>query len=43
MMLLLVDGHSQFAKYRQLNATGNPPTYNFDWTVGGLTGADLAR
>ena len=43
MMLLFVEGHSQFAKYRQLNATGNTPTYNFDWTVGGLTGADLAR
>jgi len=43
MMLLFVDGHSQFANYRELYATGNPPTYNFDWTVGGLTGADLAR
>ena len=44
MMLLFVDGHSQFAKYRQLDPTGgSPPTYNFDWTAGGLAGADLVR
>lgn len=43
MILLFVDGHSQFAKYPQLNLTGNPPTYNFDRTVGGLAGMDLAR
>ena len=43
MSLLFVDGHSQFANYRQLAPTGSPPTYNFDWTVGGLTGADLTR
>ena len=37
---LFVDGHSQFVKWRQLNLplTGN---WNFDWTVGGLSGADL--
>jgi prepilin-type N-terminal cleavage/methylation domain-containing protein len=43
MVLLFVDGHSQFAKYQQLIPTGNPPTYNFDWTAGGLTGVDLTR
>ena len=39
-VFLFVDGHSQFAKYRQLNlpSTGN---WNFDWTVGGLRGEDL--
>ncbi len=46
MSLLFVDGHSQFASYRQLDApinAGGKPSYNFDWTIGGLTGADLGR
>jgi prepilin-type N-terminal cleavage/methylation domain-containing protein len=46
MCLLFVDGHSQFANYRQLDppiVSGGKPSYNFDWTVGGLTGADLLR
>ena len=45
MQLLFVDGHSQFAAYKILvpsNAgSGGIPTYNFDWTVGGLQGFDL--
>ena len=51
MSLLFVDGHAQFPRYRQLNATWGPGTanptggnvkiYNMDWTVGGLSGADL--
>jgi prepilin-type N-terminal cleavage/methylation domain-containing protein len=44
MVLLFVDGHAQFANYLQLNApltNGTIPTYNFDWTIGGLSGADL--
>jgi len=44
MVLLFVDGHSQFANYRQLNATftnANHPIYNLDWTAGGLGGVDL--
>jgi len=39
-VFLFVDGHSQFAKFRQLN----PPSignWNFDWTVKGLAGEDL--
>jgi prepilin-type N-terminal cleavage/methylation domain-containing protein len=50
MALLFVDGHSQFAKYKILQPTGNltsgDPNYNFDWTVlpaPGLKGADLNR
>jgi len=46
MSLLFADGHSQFASYRQLDppvVVGGKPRYNFDWTVGGLTGADLVR
>jgi hypothetical protein len=46
MVLLFADGHSQFAAYRQLDPpvmSAGKPTYNFDWTVGGLTGADLTR
>jgi len=46
MSLLFVDGHSQFALYRNLNNTfvnGTRKIYNLDWTVGGLSGADLAR
>jgi len=46
MVLLFADGHSQLATYRQLTppiSSGSKPSYNFDWTVGGLTGADLAR
>ena len=46
MSLLFVDGHSQFARFQNLNqdlySTGTPRTYNFDWTVGGLaTGRDI--
>jgi len=46
MSLLFVDGHAQFARYEQLNNTslaGNQKVYNLDWTIGGLSGADLAR
>ena len=44
MMLLFVDGHSELALYDRLNAPfkdGSTLIYNLDWTVGGLTGADL--
>jgi prepilin-type N-terminal cleavage/methylation domain-containing protein len=44
MVLLLVDGHSQFARWPQLNPTsynGKDPVYNFDWTRNGLKGGDL--
>ena len=44
MVLLFVDGHSQFARWQQLNPTGTngtDPVYNFDWTVKGLRGSDL--
>jgi prepilin-type N-terminal cleavage/methylation domain-containing protein len=44
MVLLFVDGHSEFAAYDRLNAPfkdGNTPIYNLDWTIGGLEGADL--
>ncbi|MFO1460625.1 MAG: prepilin-type N-terminal cleavage/methylation domain-containing protein [Verrucomicrobiota bacterium] len=44
MMLLLVDGHSEFAQYERLNAPfkdGTTLIYNLDWTVGGLAGEDL--
>ena len=44
MMLLFVDGHSQLTPYTSLNTTlvsGGKSTYNFDWTAGGLSGADL--
>jgi len=44
MLLLFVDTHSQFAAWRQLQPTsynGTDPVYNFDWTAGGLKGADL--
>jgi len=46
MSLLFVDGHSQFALYRNLNntsGTGSQKVYNLDWTAGGLTGTDLVR
>jgi hypothetical protein len=43
MSLLFVDGHSQFAAYRNLNATLGPKIYNFDWTADGLQGVDLIR
>ena len=46
MSLLFVDGHSQFARYQDLNNTfgsGSQKIYNLDWTAGGLSGADLAR
>jgi prepilin-type N-terminal cleavage/methylation domain-containing protein/prepilin-type processing-associated H-X9-DG protein len=42
LSLLFVDGHSQFARYRDLNPT-SVGFFNFDWTVNGLKGADLAR
>jgi prepilin-type N-terminal cleavage/methylation domain-containing protein len=51
MSLLFVDGHAQFCRYRDLNHTWGPGTpnptagnvkiYNMDWTLGGLSGADL--
>lgn len=44
MVLLFVDGHSQFAQWLRLNPTGyngRDPDYNFDWTIGGLAGTDL--
>ncbi len=44
MSLLFVDAHSQFPQWGQLNPTGyngSDPQYNFDWTAGGLKGADL--
>jgi prepilin-type processing-associated H-X9-DG protein len=46
MALLFVDGHAQFALYRALNnplMNGSQKVYNLDWTVGGLSGADLLR
>jgi prepilin-type N-terminal cleavage/methylation domain-containing protein/prepilin-type processing-associated H-X9-DG protein len=49
MTLLFADGHSQMAKYKQLNPDGYwngsaPRTFNLDWTVGGLaSGIDLIR
>jgi prepilin-type N-terminal cleavage/methylation domain-containing protein len=42
MVNLFVDGHSQFALWRQFNPSQlSAEPYNFDWTVGGLSGADL--
>ena len=44
MSLLFVDGHSEYALYEALNAPfkeGTTLIYNLDWTVGGLSGADL--
>ena len=43
MLLLFVDGHSQFARWKQLIPTsgGSAPVYNFDWTLNGLAGRDL--
>ncbi len=38
--LMFVDGHVQFALYKQLNR-GTLGDYNLDWTEGGLAGADL--
>ena len=40
MSLMFVDGHAQFPTYKQLNLDMYG-TYNLDWTVGGLKGADL--
>lgn len=40
LSLMCVDGHSQFARFRQLNP-GTLGDYNLDWTEGGLQGADL--
>jgi len=40
LSLMFVDGHSQFARYKQLNP-GTLGTYNLDWTEDGLRGADL--
>jgi prepilin-type N-terminal cleavage/methylation domain-containing protein len=42
LSLLFVDGHSQFARYIELIPT-SVVFFNFDWTVNGLAGADLAR
>jgi hypothetical protein len=44
MMLLFVDGHSEYAAYERLNAPfkdGSTLIYNLDWTVSGLGGQDL--
>ncbi|KAB2667578.1 MAG: type II secretion system protein [Verrucomicrobia bacterium] len=44
MMLLFVDGHSEFALYDRLNAPfkdGAKLIYNLDWTIGSLAGEDL--
>ena len=44
--LLFVDGHSQFPSWSQLvpsSYNGSDPVYNFDWTLNGLQGFDLAR
>ncbi len=46
MALLFADSHSQFANYRHLDppvVVDGRPSYNFDWTRGGLTGADLMK
>jgi prepilin-type N-terminal cleavage/methylation domain-containing protein len=46
MCLSFVDGHSEFAKYERLNPMGTKygvNYYNFQWTLGGLTGYDLVR
>jgi len=46
MCLTFVDGHSEFAKYERLNPMGvkyGVNYYNFQWTLGGLTGYDLLR
>ncbi len=46
MVLLFADGHAEFAKYERLNpADQSTPQniYNFQWTVGGLSGRDLLR
>lgn len=46
MALLFVDGHAQFARYAELTNTfvnGSQKIYNLDWTLGGLSGADLTR
>ncbi|HEY5910565.1 MAG TPA: hypothetical protein VJA21_08180 [Verrucomicrobiae bacterium] len=40
LSLMFVDGHVQFALYKQLNR-GTLGDYNLDWTEGGLAGADL--
>ena len=44
MSLLFVDSHSEFAPYDRLYPTlvvNGKPTYNLDWTAGGLAGEDL--
>ena len=44
MMLLFVDGHSELANYKRLNAPfkdGATLIYNLDWTIGSLAGEDL--
>jgi prepilin-type N-terminal cleavage/methylation domain-containing protein/prepilin-type processing-associated H-X9-DG protein len=41
MMLLFVDGHAEFAGYDRLNQPFKDGSYNFDWTVNGLSGQDL--
>ena len=40
--VLFVDGHAQLARYIELNPTTDG-FFNFDWTLNGLAGADLAR
>ncbi len=44
MLLLFVDGHTQWARWEQLNPTSGSSAaaaYNFDWTLNGLRGRDL--
>ena len=44
MALLFVDSHAEFVPYDRLNPTlvvNGKPTYNLDWTAGGLAGEDL--
>ena len=40
LLLMFVDGHSEFVFYTKLNP-GTLNNYNLDWTDGGLSGADL--
>jgi prepilin-type N-terminal cleavage/methylation domain-containing protein len=39
--ILLVDGHSRYARTRHMNKTTPYGEYNLDWTINGLKGEDL--
>ncbi len=41
--LLFVDTHAALVYYRNLNKAAPYGDYNLDWTVGGLSGADLVK